>query len=152
MPVLQRSREQCARRSERLELLAVVAEADDQRPCAHLAQRVEQDVNALVVEQLAEVESGRLVVREPRGEPFGVALVRKALVGVAGVRRIPARLVEQGGERALTILDPELVDVDTRRNLVHVVDVADDVLEHGTDVRGADEDGVRRSQRRASPL
>ena len=61
---------------ELLELLAVVAEADDHRAGIELAQRLEQNVDALVVEQLPEVDDGRFVAGEELGEALGVPLVR----------------------------------------------------------------------------
>ena len=150
--VLERAGEERARRRDPLELVAVVAEADDQGPhVAELPQGVEEDVNALVVEQLPEVEDGRPVAREPLREPFGVALVGNPLVRVTGVRRIAAELVEQRPERDLPVLGPKLVDVDAGRNLLDAVDVTDDVLEHLPDVRGADVDGRGGLQRLPPP-
>ena len=60
---------------EPLELGAVVAEADDHGPRVDLAERLEQDVDALVAEELPEVEDRRLVGGEERLEPLGVPLV-----------------------------------------------------------------------------
>ena len=86
MPVLERAREEdavgirCA-----FELLPVVAEADDHRPRVDAAQRLEQDVNALVVEQLPEVDDRGLVSGKEGCEALGVPLVRQALVGVPRV-------------------------------------------------------------------
>jgi hypothetical protein len=45
----------------------------------------------------------------------------------------------------------EELDVDAGRDLVHMLDVSDDVLEHGADVLGADDDGLRRRERLPSP-
>ena len=67
-------------RRQRLELVPVVAEADDHRPRVEAVQRLEQQVDALVVEQLAEVEDGRPLAREEALEPARVALVREPLV------------------------------------------------------------------------
>ena len=86
--VLERAGEERSRAGRRLERLAVVAEADDHGAGVDLLQRLEQDVDALVVEELPEVDDRRLVAGEERGEPLGVALVRQPLVRVAGVRRI----------------------------------------------------------------
>ena len=58
------------------------------------------------------------------------------------VLRVVLRLHDQAGERLQPVLGRELVEVDAGRDLVHPVDVTDDVLEHGADVRGADEDRV----------
>ena len=63
------------------------------------ADRVEQQVHALVHDQLPEVDDDRAAVGEERREPFGVALVRQPLVRVAGVRRVGARL-RRAGSRA----------------------------------------------------
>ena len=70
------------------------------------------------------------------------------LVGVRGVVRVRTGFLEQprqgfgAGEGG-----PELLDVDARRHLVHALDVADDVLEHCADVRGADEDRTGAGER-----
>ena len=56
------------------------------------------------VEQLPEVDDGRLVAGEERGQPLGVAFVGQPLVRVAGVRRVAARLVEQRRERIVARL------------------------------------------------
>ena len=147
MAVLERAREERARRRARLELLAVVAEADDDRASVDPPQRVEEDVDALVVEQLPEVEDGRLVARRTSGEPLGVALVGQPLVRVAGVRRIVAPASSSSAASAASRSSrPELLDVDAGRHLVHALDVADDVLEHLADVGGADEDGAARHE------
>src|SRR5207247_5447861 len=61
MTVLERSGEERSRRRDRLQLLPVVAKADDQRARADAAQRLEQDVDALVVQKLAEVDDRWLV-------------------------------------------------------------------------------------------
>src|SRR5213596_275524 len=104
--------EQRSRGRDPFQLAAVVAEADDQAARPRLAERLEQDVDALVVEQLAEVENGRLFAFEPGRKPPGVALVGKALLLVAGIRRIAASLVQQALEGLGPRLRPELVDVD----------------------------------------
>src|SRR5439155_26076293 len=95
MPVLQRSREERSRRSDPLELGPVVPEADDNGAAPGLAERLEQNVDALVVEQLAEVDTGRLVALEPGREPLRAALGGQPLFRVPGVPRIAARLVMQ---------------------------------------------------------
>src|SRR5262249_59919711 len=82
-----RSSEKQSRRGDPLELGAGVAEADDHGAGAGLTQRLEEHVDALVVEELSEVENGRLVGCEPGGEPIGVAFVGKTLLRVARVRR-----------------------------------------------------------------
>ena len=82
-----------------LELGAVVAEADDHRPRVDPSQRLEQDLHALVLDQLAVVHDGAAVAGEERREPLRVALVRQALLRVARVRRIEPRLGEELLER-----------------------------------------------------
>ena len=143
MAMLERPGEKHPLRSGVLQLGAVVAEADDHRARIELAHRVEQQVHALVEEQLPEVKDGRLVRREERREALGVAVVRQAFVRVAGVRRVGPRLHQQPPEGLPALLRPELIDVNAGRNLVHAVDVADDVFEDGTDVRGTDEHRFR---------
>ena len=149
--VLQRSGEERSRRSDSLELGPVVAEADDHGPAPGLAKSLEQDVDALVVEQLSEVENGRLVALEPGLEPLGVALVGEPLFRVGGIRWVAARLLEQALERSRALLGLELVDVDSRRHLVDALDVADHLLEHRADMRRADESGCRLLKRRSPP-
>ena len=139
MPVLERPREERARVGLGLEPRSVVAETDDHRARLQLARGLEQELNALVLDQLAEVDDGRLVAVEERREPFGVPLVGQPLVLVAVVRRVAARLLEKFGERGAALLEAELVDVDARRYLDHPLDVAQDVLEHLADVARADE-------------
>ena len=119
---------------ERLELGPVVAEADDHGAGVDLPQRLEQHMDALVVEELAEIDDGRLVAGQERGEPLGVPLVRQALVRVAGIRRVETRLLEQAGERLVARPRPPLVDIHARRHFVHALDVADHLLEHLPDV------------------
>ena len=99
VPVLERPGEERARRSRSLELLAVVAEADDDGPRVDVPQRLEEDVHALVPQELAEVEDGRLVLGEERLEPVRVPLVGQPLVRVAGVRRIGPALGDQVAQR-----------------------------------------------------
>src|SRR5438445_9829231 len=151
MPVLERAREQRALRSQALELFAVVAEADEHGARTERAKGVEQDVDAFVVEQLPEVEDRWLMGCEEPREPFGVAVVREALVRVAGIRWIRARLGDESGQRLLADFRPEFLDVDARRNLVHPRDVSHDVLQHLANVPGADEDRLGVLEARATP-
>ena len=75
----------------RLECLPVVAEADDHRARIDVAQRLQQDVDALVVEELPEVDDRRLLVLRERPPAArrcprpGAA--RSALPGFGGSRR-----------------------------------------------------------------
>ena len=75
VPVLERAREERALRGQGLELGPVVAEADDHGARVQLAERLEQHVDALVEEELAEVDDRRLVGREERLESVCVRLV-----------------------------------------------------------------------------
>ena len=56
-------------------------------------------MDALVAEELPEVEDGRRVVGEERLEPLGVPLVGETLVRVARVGRVGSALGEQPAER-----------------------------------------------------
>ena len=73
--MLERTGEQRSLGSQALQLDAVVAEPDDHGPHAERANGVEQHVDTLVVEELAEVEDRRLIGREESFEPLRVALV-----------------------------------------------------------------------------
>ena len=84
MTMLERSGEERSRRRQRLELGAVVAEADDDRASVDVAHRVEQHMDALVVEQLSEVDDRGLVSREELREALGVPFVRQPLAHAAG--------------------------------------------------------------------
>src|SRR5205085_4643285 len=124
-----------ARGRRRLELAAVVAEADDERARIEAVERLEQDVDALVQEQLAEVDDRRPIEGEERLQALRVPLVGLPLVHLPRVRRVAARLGEELRERLVLRLRPELLDVDARRHLVYALDVADDLLEHLAAVR-----------------
>ena len=150
--VLERAGEEDVRPGQALELVAVVAEADDHRARLDVAQRLEQDVDALVVEELAEVDDRWLGLVEELRETLGVALVGEPLVGVARVGRIAACLLDEAGERLGARPWPPIVDVDAGGNLVDVLDVADDLVEHPADVVRADEDGARLLERPSPPL
>ncbi len=134
-----------------LELPPVVPEPDDDRPGIDAPERFEEQVHALVAKQLPEVQDRRAVGPEELGEAVGIALVRQALVCVAGVGRIAPRLPDQVRERVASPLRMELVDVDPGRNLVDAVDVPDHVLQHLADVSRTDEDGSRVGERVPSP-
>ena len=149
--VLERAREERPRRRRGLELGAVVAEADDHRAGVEAAQRLEQEVDALVADQLAEVDDRRLVAGQELGEALGVPLVREPLLGVPRVRGVAARLLDERAQSLVPRLGPELVDVHSRRHLVHVVDVTADVLEHLPDVGRADERRLRGGEALGAP-
>ena len=93
--MLQRPREERPRRRDPLQFGPVIAEADDQGSGTGFAERLEEDVDALVVEQLSEVENGRLIALEPGGEALGVPFVGKPFLRVAGVRRVATGFFEQ---------------------------------------------------------
>ncbi len=86
----------CSWIRERLELRAVVAEADDDRPRIEPPKRFEQDVDALVPEQLPEVDDRRPL--PPRGTPpvapHSASSGRRSLA-LSGIRRIAPGLGEQ---------------------------------------------------------
>ena len=103
-----------------------------------MPQRLEQQLDPFLRDQLPEVDDGRLVAREECPETLGVALVGQALVAAARVRRVGLGLGDQLGKRLGAFLQDELVDVDARRHLDDPVDVTDDVLEHVSDVLRAD--------------
>ena len=139
-------------RRELLEPLAVVAEADDDRLRVEPVHCLEQQVDALVVEELPEVENVGLVPCQEALEPGGVALVRQPLVRVARVGWVAATLVEQVAQRLVAGLRDELLDVDAGRHLADALDRPDHLLQHLPDVVGADEDGFGGRQRCARRL
>ena len=69
-----------------LELVAVVAEPDDHRAGVEAVERLEQQVDALVLDQLPEVDDRRGVGGEERREARRVALIGEPLLPVSGVR------------------------------------------------------------------
>ncbi len=127
MAVLERPREQrldAMVGGERLERGALGTEADDDETGVESRQRLDQDLHALLLDQLAEVDDDGLARHEEALEPVGVALVGQALLGVARVRRITASLLEQRGEGNVARLGHPFVDVDAGRDLEHVLGVA----------------------------
>jgi hypothetical protein len=151
VPVLERPREEHVSSGHCLKFAAIVAETDDHGPGVDALERLEQQVDALVPDQLAEVEERWILLGEELGEVLGVPLVGQALVGASRVRGVAPRLLDQIGESVFATLGVELADIDAGRNLVDPVDVAHDVLEHLTDVGRADEDGAGVGERLASP-
>src|SRR6476469_9249746 len=149
--VLERPGEERDERSERLEPLAEVAEADDDRAHVEAGDRLEQHLDALVLDQLPEVDDGRALVGEEAGEARGIALVGEPLLSVAGIRRIGSRLLEQRRERLLARLEPELVHVDARRHDLDSIDMAADFVEGRADVLRARVDDLRTGERLRSP-
>jgi hypothetical protein len=152
MAVVQRTGEERPLGRLFLELPAIVAEANDHRARIELLERFEEHVDALVVQKLPEVDDGWRVGCEERRQPFRITLVRQAFARVPGIRRIGARLGEQSLQCELSRFGLELVHVDAGRNLVHAVDVTDDLLENVADVGRPDEHRPRGGERRAAPL
>ena len=151
MAVLERPGEEHTFGRHRLELASVVAEADDHRPRVDARERLEQHVDALVEQQLPEVDDRRLLSGEELGEALGVPLVREPLVRIARIGRIAARLGDQRSESVLVRLRPPRVHVDAGRYLVDALDVAADLLDDLADVRRADERRRRRGEHVPSP-
>src|SRR4051794_9363028 len=89
-----------------LELGAVVAEADDDGARVEPFERFEQDLHALVLDELPEVENGRRIRGEELGEALGVARIGMPLVAIV---RIAARLLEQRRESRVARLRAERV-------------------------------------------
>ena len=135
--MLERAGEEHAVGCACLELRAVVAEADDDRAGVETLERVEEHLHALVLDQLPDVNDGRLVRGEEVAKASRVSRVGMTLVAVG---RIAFCFRDQRGQSSTALLGRELVDVDARRHLVDAVDVPDDVLEHGPNVLGADVD------------
>ena len=98
MPVLEGPGEERPGRGDELELLPVIAEADDHCARVHAAKRLQQDVDALVVQELAEVDDGRLVRGEEFLEARRVAVVRLPLACVRRVGRVGTRFLQQPRE------------------------------------------------------
>jgi hypothetical protein len=152
MAMLERSREEHAQVTrDVLELRPVVAEADDHGPRVDARKRLEQHVHALVAQELPEVDNCRLVAREELAEPPGIPLVRETLARVPGVRRVVARLLDEGDQCLLARLRTPLLDVDARRDLVDSLDVAADLLHHLADVGRPDERRARACKHLSPP-
>ena len=109
-------------------------------------------MDALVVEELPEVDHRRLVRREEALQARGVVLVGQTLRRVARVRRIGTCLGHELRQRLVTRFGPELFHVDPRRNLAHAVDVANHLREHLADVARSDIHHLRRLEAPAPPF
>jgi hypothetical protein len=116
--VLERAGEEDIRAGHGLQLGAVIAEADDDGARIDAIERFKKEMDALVPEQLAEVEDRRRTRAGERGKPLGVAFVREPLVGVPRVRWVAAALLEQPSKCLFTRFGAKHVDVHARRNLV----------------------------------
>ena len=98
--VLERPGEEDAPGRGLLELGPVVAEPDDHRPRVEPVERLEQQVDALVLDQLPEVDDES--ARRRRGRPRAAAALPSSgsrSSRVPGVGRVGAGLGEQVGER-----------------------------------------------------
>src|SRR5438552_7030245 len=151
MAMLERPSEQRPQRSERLELRAEVAETHDDRASLEGGDRLEQDVDSLVLDELPEVDDCGPLVGEEAGEARRVPRVGKALLAVLGIQRIRPRLLDERSERLLARLGPKLVHVNTRRNDLNAIEGADDLLEHIADVLGAGVDDLGAGERLGPP-
>src|SRR5512133_2908395 len=87
-----------------LQLVPVVAEADDHGAGVQAAERLEQKLDTLVVDELPEVDDRRPVAGEERLETLGVPIVRQALVSVVLVPRVLDGFADQAIERLLVRL------------------------------------------------
>ena len=149
--VLERAREERARAAAASSSARKSPKPTIDRPRVEAAQRLEQQVDALVVEKLPEVDDGR--ARRLRGTRRAARrcprreAARSRCRDSAG-RGEPPRAARRAPRRAA---GPELLDVDAGRHLVDAIDVADDLLEHVADVRGADEDGLAPGERLSPP-
>ena len=155
MPVLERAREQ--RLDPELagttfEDVALWTESDHHHAGVEPLHRLQQDVDALLGDELAEVHDGRLLAREERGEPTGVAVVGEPLLDVARVRLVVPGLSEQRLECDVARLGQPQLDVDARRHLVDPCDLAAHLLENGADVLRADERRGGACERGRTPL
>src|SRR5581483_10149478 len=100
-------------RRRRLERPTVVTEADDDGAGVDAVERLEEHLHAFVLDQLAEVDDGRLVTGEELREARRIAGIGMALVAVVGV--VPG-LGDERGQRNAALLRTELVDVDAGRD------------------------------------
>ena len=139
---------------EPLELAAVVAEADDHRARVERAERLEQQLDALVLDQLAEVDDGRAWAgARKRASRSAFPSSGRRGPGVAGVRRI-ARLPRASSPASASsaALRGELVDVDAGRHLDDRLDVGRRPRSStAADVLGADEGRLGRLRAPRAP-
>ena len=141
--VLERAGEEDATAGLPLELAAIVAEPDDDRARVEPVERLEQQLDALVLDQLPEVHDGRLVACEEGPEALRVPLVGQPFGPVPWIGRVGAGLGEQVGERLVAATRAERVDVDAGRHLVDALDRARHLLDDAADVGRADVDRLR---------
>ena len=131
--VLERAREEHVHSGHALQLCPVVAEAHHDRLRVQALEHLEQQVYALVLEQLAHVDDRRARLREEGPEALGVARIGQALVGAAGVGRIAPSFLEQRRERLLARLRLEGLDVDAGRHLENSLLRPDHLLERAAE-------------------
>ncbi len=134
-----------------LEVGAVVAEADDNGASVEPTQRLQQHLDALVLDELSVVDDRRSVAFEELGEAQRVAFVRKPFVRVPGIRRIEPRLRKDPGECVGLLRWPPELDVDPGRNLVDTLHDPADLAHHAANVFGADHRGRRARENLATP-
>ena len=92
-----------------------------------------------------------LLARQELGKPLRVALVREALVRVAGVGRVALRLRDQLLERLLTGRRPPELNVHPGRHLVDAVDGPADLAHDLADVLRTDDGRRGAGERLAAP-
>ena len=156
MPVLERAGEERLARGQRARLLlqraAVVAEADDHGARVEAADRVEQQVHALVHDQLPEVDDDRAARR--RGTPRAArrcprrAAARSRCRGSAG-RRAPPRSGRRAPRRAAPGTNSSTSTPGGTSSTGRTR--PDDLLDHLPDVRRADERRLRARERLGPP-
>ena len=130
MPVLERASEEDVETGRSLlELVPVVAEADDHRTRVQPTQRLQQNLYALVLDQLAVVDDRGPVAGEELREAQRVALVRQPFVRVSRVRRIEPRLCEEPRQRVRPRRGAPEIHVDTGRDLMDALDRAADLAD-----------------------
>src|SRR4051794_33392162 len=146
--VLEGAREEHAFARGSLQLLARRPEADDDGSRVEVRERLEEQVHALLLAELPNVDYSRSLPGEELLEPPGVAGVRLSL---RGGRRVPVRLLEERGERLIPRTRPELLDIHARRDDTHTLGPADDLCEDAPDVLGPGENLGRGGQALARP-
>ena len=78
----------------------------------------------MLLDQLPEVDDGRLVAGEEGLEPLGVPLVGQPLLALPGFGGSARASASRSASASSRLLRHELVDVDPRRHLEHALDVA----------------------------
>jgi hypothetical protein len=108
-------------------------------------------LDALVVDELAEVDDCGALAGEEALEPVGIALVGESLVRVAGIRRVVSRLLEQRGQRLAAALGTPKLDVDSGWHLVNPIDGPAHLSECFTDVLRPHDHGGCAFERLSAP-